>query len=1510
MILNKSSIFLALTFCVLIGPLLAQRIYFTDGNSIKSINYDGTDEQTFLTNGETPLRLAYDPTISRLFYATYGGEHVWSTDLPMVGNNNLVYDYGAMAGLDAFDAFYSDGIIVAANAIEIDGVSSFPYDGSTLDTWPLKGPPDIGNDLFSGIVVWQANEEVFLSYGTTIYKAGVYDRDAVTIVRTSADPSELDFDQTREYLYFIDGALQNEIWKMDASTGVSTKIYTGASTITRISVNDLNGNLFFLEGNAIEVIPNTGGSSTTIKSGITSPGDIIFIEDPDPYTVKNNNDSGPNSLRYCITNANLSSGQTIQFNIPGTGPYNIQLFSSLPAIIAPMTIDGYTQNGSSTNTTPIDIASDAVIQIELNGASAGVSASGLTIHSSSVTVKGLVINNFSGSGISVGNVNNITIEGNFIGTNVNGTTSVPNSEGIVLDGSSYVTIGGTNRASRNVISGNSQSAIVISNGTSNDQNKILGNFIGVDKTGKTNLGNGHYGIEITNSGTNQIGDNAVVNRNIIGYNQYGILIGGPNAIANHLIGNAIFCNVNGNISLQNNGNNAKSAPVIQYASKDSISGTAQNGDLIEIFKDSSGCTPSGGQALLASVSANSSGFWFYKPSSIKPDNLITATATDPANNTSDFSNYQAVHPQIVGATLDPANRYVDVSFDDNIYNAPNPAISITSGNFKIVFQANGGGATDVSIFSVKKPDSTVEASASDPVGGEKTLRLFLDVSGSQTGTETIEIFPKDDNSLASAANNGVPATSSSGLLTLNPPATAANSQTDYVLCSGETLNVGLVGNLLGTVFNWTSEVTSSLLSGNTLSGSGDIHDLLTNTGSVVDTVTYHVLPSLFGVLGIAYDIKAAVLPEIKATLSLEDDGNSATICSGDTLKLKITVQGVGPWKTEWTNGTITKTETFSSNQHIFTDTPTGNATTYKLNYITSTNSAKQCDGTVSGTVDITIRSIDGDPVISGPSPVCQGKSGVNYTVTDPTPAKTYLWNIPISLSYNGGSVRTSSSGISLNISDTAKTSDIVVTGIYTCYSGERFGKRSAPFTISITQSETTPGNVSGPATVCPGEMNLLYRINSPVAADGYEWNIPAGLATTSGKIRTKATEITLDISNPASSGYLTVRGVFTCDGAEVLGPKSIPLTINIVPLLPKPDVVSGPDAVCQGANNITFSLLPIISGVTKYLWTLPQGASESSGTSAPNIETTTNTISLDFDENNFTGGDITVAVGNQCGVYSENSPPLTVSAKQLPDAPGKITGDSVLCADDNDVRYKINAVRGATSYLWDLPAFMTPTFGSKETKNNELAVKIGNESSKGTITVSAKNECGISEAGPVYIVQISTLPTLNFTLSDREIYIGQVIQLTAEADQDIGGYTWDFGDGKQTEGPETSHIFGKGGSYTVTLTGTNTFNCNGSYSDDLNVIDQLPIIIQNVITQNDDQVNDGLYIQGIDKFPNNEVTLLNRLGSKVIHIEHYANDWDDYFSNKKLEPGNYLCVVKINGIDKTIKQTISVLDNQ
>src|SRR5205807_2610290 len=96
--------------------------------------------------------------------------------------------------------------------------------------------------------------------------------------------------------------------------------------------------------------------------------------------------------------------------------------------------------------------------------------------------------------LNTGTTNNV-VQGNFIGTDVNGTSALDNGNGVeVRSGAQNNTIGGTATGAGNVISGNSGSGIAVTGGSGTS---ILGNFIGLNAAGTQGIANGLTGVDIS-----------------------------------------------------------------------------------------------------------------------------------------------------------------------------------------------------------------------------------------------------------------------------------------------------------------------------------------------------------------------------------------------------------------------------------------------------------------------------------------------------------------------------------------------------------------------------------------------------------------------------------------------------------------------------------------------------------------------------------------------------------------------------------------------------------------------------------------------------------------------------------------------------------------------------------------------------------------------------------------------------------------------------------------------------
>lgn len=286
-----------------------------------------------------------------------------------------------------------------------------------------------------------------------------------------------------------------------------------------------------------------------------SPGDraaLAYLYPPAATltnVVTTTADFGSNSLRAAIYYATDHPGTTIKFNIPTSDPgysngvFNIHLTGHLPPLVANgMVIDGSTQPGfvgrplivvDASQIIPETFTSDTVL-----------------VYSSNNQLKNIAFTGFDWNGVTLlyPDATNNTISGCWFGVAANGTNAAPNAyQGILIAaGASDNIIGGTNALQRNVISGNSQYGVFVTDSNTTG-NVILGNYIGTDANGQFMVSNQLGGVILVNGASgNVIGGANIGAGNVISGNLgNGILLRGSNVTGNSIQGNYIGTDATG-----------------------------------------------------------------------------------------------------------------------------------------------------------------------------------------------------------------------------------------------------------------------------------------------------------------------------------------------------------------------------------------------------------------------------------------------------------------------------------------------------------------------------------------------------------------------------------------------------------------------------------------------------------------------------------------------------------------------------------------------------------------------------------------------------------------------------------------------------------------------------------------------------------------------------------------------------------------------------------------------------
>lgn len=329
--------------------------------------------------------------------------------------------------------------------------------------------------------------------------------------------------------------------------------------------------------------------------------------------------------------------------------------------------------------------------------------------------------------------------------------------------------------------------------------------------------------------------------------------------------------------------------------------------------------------------------------------------------------------------------------------------------------------------------------------------------------------------------------------------------------------------------------------------------------------------------------------------------------------------------------------------------------------------------------------------ISGPTAVCSNQTGTVYSISAVANASGYAWTVPAGATITAGQGTTS-----ITVSWGTTGGNVCVTAFNGCGSSP-----STCLAVTVNPSPAQPGAISGLSTVCAGQTSVTYSISAVAGATSYTWTVPSGVNIVSGQ---GTTSIVVNFTISAVTGNICVTANnATCSST----PSCRNVTVQTAPAAPGP--ITGVTSVCANQTGVVYSITSV-PGATSYTWTVPAGASITSGQGTTSITVTFGSAS----------GSVCVVATNICGSSAPNCVTVTVNPG-APAAPGPITGPTIVCANQAGITYSISPVANAASYTWTVPFGTTIVSGQGTTS---ITVNFGSIS--GNICVTASNGCGTS----------------------------------------------------------------------------------------------------------------------------------------------------------------------------------------
>ena len=319
------------------------------------------------------------------------------------------------------------------------------------------------------------------------------------------------------------------------------------------------------------------------------------------------------------------------------------------------------------------------------------------------------------------------------------------------------------------------------------------------------------------------------------------------------------------------------------------------------------------------------------------------------------------------------------------------------------------------------------------------------------------------------------------------------------------------------------------------------------------------------------------------------------------------------------------------------------------------------------------------------------------------------------------------------------------------------------------------------------------------------------------------------------------------------------------------------------------SITLIASFGTNYFW--------STGESSPTITV-------------FDAGIYTVEVTDNAGCVGV-SDPIEIIVQTTPSAVTiEVEGGTIIC--NNEFSTLSSNAPANNQWLkdgWAIAGAINSTFEVNESGNYQVQVTHEN------------NVVVISDP-----VEVTVLPPFQaeINVSSNTGKTTDVFQFQISSQETIMSVTWDFGDGNTSTEISPTHQYDTEGTYTVTVFGFNSNQCeyivenidyvvvqnenNGNTNGNTNAFDG-DLFVPTAFTPNGDGENDILFVRGSDI---QEMTFLifNQWGETVFRSNDQQLGWDGTMSGLKVQIGTYVYMldyIDSKGVKRKVAGHVTVI---